>query len=63
MSKPGDPTNPVEGEPNSWQCCKCDQLAMGDEVVTLAWDDKRIAACPKCGHSMTWECCGQGGGS
>lgn len=50
-------TEPVEGDPNTWQCCSCDGLTDEDTVDTLTWDAKTTIVCPKCGHAMTWACC------
>ena len=60
MSDPADPTVPIEEDPDTWQCCACDSLTEEDDIVTLCWGKERTAACPNCGHSMTWECCGGG---
>lgn len=57
----GEPADPVEDDPGTWQCCKCDSLCDDDSVLELEWDGKTVNACPKCGHAMTWECCGPPG--
>ena len=51
-------SEPAEDDPNTWQCCKCDSLEDDDEVMPLEWSGKTTISCPKCGHAMTWTCCG-----
>ena len=51
-------TDPLESDPTTWQCCKCDSLEESDGAEELTWEGVPTYSCPKCWHRMTWACCG-----